>query len=52
MNIAPYAKAWASGIGSAITAYLGTWTDDPRILGFAAIITAVAAYYVPNKENQ
>lgn len=47
----PYAKAWVSGVGTAVTAYLGTWTDDVRILGITALITAVATYAVPNGEK-
>ena len=42
------AKAWISGVGGAITAYVGTWTDDPRILGIPVILTALATYLVPN----
>lgn len=47
-NLKHYAKAWVSGIGVAVTAYLGTWTDDPRILGVTALLTAVATALVPN----
>ena len=44
-----YAKAWVSGVGTAVTAYAGTWTDDVRVLGIFAVITAIAVYFVPNK---
>lgn len=47
-KLLPYAKAWVGGVGAAITAYMGTWTDDPRVLGLAAIITAGATYLAPN----
>ena len=42
------AKAWVGGVGVAATAYAGTWTDDIRILGVFAIVTAIATYMVPN----
>ena len=48
MKIREAAKAWVGGVGAAITAYIGTWTDDVRILGLAAIVTAIATYMVPN----
>ena len=48
-TITLYAKFWVGGFGAAITAYLGTWTDDPRILGVAALVTAAATFFVPNK---
>ena len=44
------AKAWVGGVGAAATAYAGTWTDDVRILGVFAIVTAIATYMVPNDE--
>jgi len=48
-KITEYAKFWVGGFGAAITAYLGTWTDDARVLGVAALVTAAATYFVPNK---
>ena len=50
MKFREAAKAWIGGVGAAITAYVGTWTDDVRVLGIFAIITAVATYLVPNGE--
>lgn len=49
MKLKEWAKAWVGGVGAAITAYAGTWTDDVRILGIFAVLTAVATYLVPNK---
>lgn len=49
MSFLTAAKAWVGGVGAAITAYAGTWTDDVRVLGLFAIITAIATYAVPNK---
>lgn len=49
MNFLTAAKAWVGGVGAAITAYAGVWTDDVRVLGIFAIITAIATYAVPNK---
>lgn len=49
MNFLTAAKAWVGGVGAAITAYAGTWTDDVRVLGLFAVITAIATYMVPNK---
>ncbi len=43
------AKAWVGGLGAAVTAWAGTFTDDPRILGGFAVVTALATYLVPNK---
>ena len=51
MKLKEAAKAWVGGVGAAITAYIGTWTDDPRILGLAAIVTAIATYLVPNSDS-
>lgn len=48
MKIREAAKAWVGGVGAAITAYAGTWTDDIRILGIFAIIASIATYLVPN----
>jgi hypothetical protein len=50
-NIRATAKMWTGGVGAAVVAYLGTWTDDPRVLAFPAIITAVAVYFVPNEPS-
>jgi len=50
-NLKHYAKGWISGVGVAVTAYLGTWTDDPRILGVTALVTAVAVVLVPNDDT-
>jgi len=47
-HILPYAKAWVGGVGAAITAYAGTWTDDIRVLGIFSIVAAIATYLVPN----
>lgn len=47
-NARKAAKAWIGGFGAAVTAYLGTWTDDPRVLGLAALVTAGATWLVPN----
>lgn len=47
-NIRHAAKAWVGGVGAAVTAYLGTWTDDPRVLGLVALATAFATWAVPN----
>lgn len=49
MKLREAAKAWVGGVGAAITAYAGTFTDDVRILGAFAVITAIATYMVPNK---
>lgn len=46
--IKQYAKAWVAGVGGAVVTYASTWTDDPRVIGFFAIVTAVATYLVPN----
>ena len=46
-----YAKAWVGGVGAAVTAYAGTWTDDVRILGLFAIVSAIATYLVPNSDS-
>lgn len=46
--ITKYAKGWIAGVGSAVITYAGTWTDDPRIIGIFAVITAVATVLVPN----
>lgn len=48
MKFREAAKAWVGGVGAAITAYAGTWTDDIRILGIFAIIASIATYMVPN----
>lgn len=50
-NIKHAAKAWVGGVGAAITAYAGTFTDDVRILGAFAVVTALATYFVPNDED-
>lgn len=44
------AKAWVGGVGAAVTAYAGTWTDDVRVLGLFAIVSAIGVYFVPNKK--
>jgi len=49
-NLKAAAKAWVGGVGAAATAYAGTFTDDVRILGAFAVVTAVATYLVPNGE--
>lgn len=49
MKFREAAKAWVGGVGAAITAYAGTWTDDIRILGIFAIVSAIATYLIPNQ---
>lgn len=49
MKFREAAKAWVGGVGAAITAYAGTFTDDARVLGIFVVITALATYLVPNK---
>lgn len=43
------AKAWVGGVGAAVTTYVGLWTEDPRVIGLAAVISAFAVWLVPNK---
>lgn len=50
MKFKEAAKAWVGGVGAAITAYAGVWTDDVRWLGLFAVLTAIATYLVPNTE--